>query len=207
MVTTYFWNMALSRELMLSLGMVEIIMRNGIHRALTSHTGHPDWYDHIVLLPRQQSKIDTTRTEIANAGKPVTPGRIVAGLDFGFWTGLLSSGYGAIWTPNNAALIGVAFPHLTAVHRHRGFAHSRFNNIRRLRNRISHHEPIWQGVRLNRGQPLVTLARMYADIVEAIGWVSPTLRDSVNAFDRFPDTLQNGQVTIAAQIKQHLNIP
>jgi hypothetical protein len=207
MVATYFWNMALSRELMLSLGIVEITMRNGIHRALTTHTGYPNWYDHIPLLQRQQEKITSTKAEITNAGEVLLPGRVIAGLGFGFWTMLLSGGYGAIWNPNNVALIGQAFPHLAALNQSRGYAHRRFNNIRRLRNRISHHEPIWRGVTLNLNQPLVPLAQLYADIIDAIGWVSPILQASVQAFDRFPETLQNGQATIETEIKQHLQIP
>lgn len=207
MVTTYFWNMALSRELMMSLGVVEITMRNGIHHALTAYAGRADWYDHLTLLVRQSNKLVSTKAEIANARKQVIPGRVIAGLDFGFWTSLLSSGYGTIWTPNNAAFIGHAFPHLPLLNQSRGYVHRRFNTIRKLRNRISHHEPIWRGVTPDNNQPLIPLAQLYNDIIDAIGWVSPVLQRSVKAFDRFPVMLHTGHGTIEAELKQHLGIP
>lgn len=213
MVTTYFWNRALCRELHLCLSVVEVTMRNGIHRTLAAHTGHPDWYDHIHLLPRQQNKINSTKVEISNAGKPLIPGRVIAGLDFGFWTSLLSAGagqygYGAtLWSPNNAALVGQAFPFLTPLNQYRSYVHNRFNTIRLFRNRISHHEPIWRGFVPRRGQQPIPLSQMHDDIIDAVGWVSPVLESSVRAFDRFPATLKYGQGTIETEIKQHLNIP
>ena len=212
MVTTYFWNTALCRELYPCLGALEVVMRNGIHNALTAHVGRPDWYDHIQLLQREQDKLAKAKANIANANKPVTPGRVVAELDFGFWTSLLSAGagpagYGAVlWSPNNAALVRQAFPHLPAPNNNRGYAHRRFNAIRLLRNRVSHHEPVWRGVTLPWGQQ-VPLAAFHADIIDAIGWVSPTMQATVNAFNRFPNVLQNGYSAIEADIKMHLGIP
>ena len=71
-----------------------------------------------------------------------------------------------------------------------------------------HHEPIWQGMTLRKQQKTTTVAlsALYADIIDAIGWTSPRLRDSVVAFDRFPDTLTNGMVTQVKEIENFLGI-
>jgi hypothetical protein len=214
MVTTYFWNVALCRELYPCLSALEVSMRNGIHDALTAHTGHADWYDHVPLLQREHDKLAIAKASILRAHKPLVPGRVVAELDFSFWTSLLSAGagpagYGAtLWSPNNAALVRRAFPHLPAPNQNRGFVHRRFNTLRLLRNRVFHYEPVWRGLTVQSGQSFA-LAGLHADIVDAIGWVSPRLRATLGdpAFDRFPRALRNGYAAVEADIKQHLGIP
>ena len=212
-IGTYFWNVALARDLHSGLGAAEVSMRNGIHNALTAHTGFADWYDQIPLLHREAKAITDARIEIARSGKPVVPGRVVAGLSFGFWTSLLSAGagphgYGAtLWSPNNAALIIQAFPYLQSPNQNRRYVHRRFNTLRLLRNRTMHHEPIWRGMTLRQQRRLTfTLADLYADIIDAIGWASPRLRDSIVAFDRFPDTLANGLPRQIRKIEVFLGI-
>lgn len=210
-VTTYFWNAALTRDFHTSLGAAEIAARNGIHKALHIHTGHPAWYDRVVLLPREATALATVKKDIVAGGKPVIPGRVIAGLSFGFWTGLLSTGFGphgygkVLWSPNNAALIAQAFPLLAPLNQNRGYVHDRLNTLRLLRNRTSHHEPIWRGMTLRSGKTF-SLAGLYTDILDTIGWVSIELRDSTHAYDRFPHTLQHGFTDHETMIKQHLGI-
>lgn len=210
MVTTYFWNVALCKELYLSLGTVEVTMRNAIHNTLTAHFDTPGWYDVSGLLQEREAQaIARSKKEIHDAGKPATPGRVVAAMTFGFWTGLLSALYGespygpSLWTPNDAELTRIAFPHLHPSNQNRGYVHRRFNTIRALRNRVVHHEPIWRGVRM-QNRRIVPLKSLYHDALEAIGWISPSVRDSIVALDRFPDALYRGQSAIESDIKRHL---
>lgn len=212
MVTTYFWNVALCTELYLSLGTVEVTMRNAIHDTLTAHFNAPDWYNAPDLLQEREAQaISRAKSDIQNAGKLLIPGRVVAGVTFGFWTGLLSALYGkspygpSLWTPNNSELIRIAFPHLDPSYQNRGYVHRRFNAIRALRNRVVHHEPIWQGVRM-QNRRVVPLQILYRDILDAIGWANPTVRDSVAALDRFPAALHYGQRAIETDIKSYLGM-
>lgn len=212
MVSTYFWNAALSCDLHFSLGVVEVSMRNGVHGALSAHANRNDWYDAIPLLRCERERIDSAKDTIRKSGKPVVPGRVVAGVTFDFWTSMLSVGYGpngygsTLWSPNNAALVKHAFPNLPAPNDNRSYAHNRFNVLRLLRNRTSHHEPIWRGMTLRHGASFA-LADLYANTLDAIGRVSPELQSSVVAYDRFPETLQTGVATQEAAIKRHLGIP
>jgi len=60
----------------------------------------------------------------------------------------------------------------------------RFTEIRILRNRVFHHEPIW-----NKDK----LGQQYEDLVEALGWLNPDLRDTNQLVcDRFPAIYQQG---------------
>src|SRR5215211_3272279 len=74
-VTTYFWNVALCKELYLSLGTVEVTMRNAIHDTLTARFEAPDWYDVLnqrkLLQVREQKAIAQAKKEIEDAKKPV----------------------------------------------------------------------------------------------------------------------------------------
>jgi hypothetical protein len=96
MVTNYFWNVALCKELYLSLGTVEVAMRNAIHGSLMTKFKVADWYDHpgLTLLSRERESISKAKGDIREAGRPIIPGRVVAAVTFGFWTNLLSAPYG-----------------------------------------------------------------------------------------------------------------
>jgi len=55
--------------------------------------------------------------------------------------------------------------------------------VRHLRNRVSHHEPIWHNPRL----PL-----QHGEVLETIRWISPELADVVGLIDRFPAIYAGG---------------
>jgi|GEM_PF-2451097 len=91
----YCLNMALSEALYPSLQFAEIALRNKIHHALTVRCGTDAWYD----LPRarltgwQQDRVNDAKNSVRQLGKPTTPGRIVAELNFGFWTGFFNNSH------------------------------------------------------------------------------------------------------------------
>lgn len=173
-------------------------MRNSVHNVLTTYHGRPDWYDAPRFLKwKQPDKVAKVKRDIQDSGKQIVPGRVVTGLDFGFWTTLLSTGYGPLWSQNNHTLIKRAFPLAPVGMQYRGRVFDRFNVTRVLRNRVFHYESGWDDPDLPQKQ---------ADIIDAIGWVSTTLQASVVAFDRFPDVHQNGCARIEIGIKQHLGI-
>ena len=69
----------------------------------------------------------------------------------------------------------------------------RFNRIRHLRNRVFHHEPVWYWQ---------DLAQQHQEILEAIAWIEPALKDLVMTVDRFPETYQLGYGVIEKQLKR-----
>lgn len=216
MIATYFWNVALCQALYASLGAAEVAIRNGLHDTLAQHFGQADWYDRPnLLLARELRDVASAKTNIVAAGKPVVPGRVVAALPFGFWTSLLDTAYGAspsgpqLWIATNG-LLATAFPHATPYYSdHRRRVHVRVDSLRRLRNRVFHHEPVWNGVLLpsrRRKQPprLAPLATLYTDIIETIGWVSPTLQATTTHLDTFPQVLAAGSSAIEAEIRAYI---
>lgn len=209
MVATYFWNVALCQALYPTLGAVEVSMRNAIHDALTAHFRTAAWYDRPnLLLARELAQVVEAKRKIQRTRKAVIPPRVVAALNYGFWTSILDTGYGtSIWSARNPAiLVRQAFPQAPLHLQVRGRAHQRFNEIRFLRNRVFHYEPIWQGVPMPNGR-IAHLVDLHAGIVEAIGWVDPTLRSTIEAFDTFPSSYRTGRQLTQRQIEQHLGLP
>lgn len=196
MVTNYFWNIDLAEALMPSLHAAELALRNTIYAALEAKYQNPMWfYEPNALEPNQLGDFARMLVKVAKKPQPLA-GRIVAELTFGFWVTLLSGPYEQrIWQPGNYALLTAAFPHVGPMSRKD--IHTRFNNIRELRNRVFHYEAIW-----NR----TNLSQEHADILEAIGWISPTLQQAIQAVDDFPSML-TGRADVEAHLKVRLGLP
>jgi hypothetical protein len=172
----YTLNMALSESLYPTLQFSEIALRNAVHQALTTRCGTDAWYDSPLarLSTWQQDKVDEAKDSLRKRRKPLTPGRIVAELIFGFWTGFFNHWHAR--TGIGSYLAKNAFPHAPTAEQYQSKLDKRWLEIRDLRNRVFHHERILHWTDLN--------ARHQA-ILEMISWISPGLHDLAIALDRF----------------------
>lgn len=177
----YYWNVGLSEALYPALQALELAFRNTLHNTLTDVKGQPNWYDCKDLLEqRELDQIAAARKRLSDQNKPDDPGRVVAELTFGFWTSLLDRRYDRkIAVPCMAK----AFPNLESRNRTRKYLSKRFASIRRLRNRISHHEPIWHWS---------DLSDQHDRIYETISWIDPTVAQISRRFDRFTKVKGDG---------------
>lgn len=198
-LVNYFWNLALAEALYCSLGAVEVALRNTIHTSLSAHFGTPIWYDQTGMLDEyQRREVGDAKVRIAKAN-PVTPDRVVGALTFAFWVTILSSPYDArLWRAASGSTLRAAFPYVRKSDRPRFKIHRRYNEIRELRNRVSHHEPLFDDTRLQR---------RHQDILWGIHWINPKLRQVVERLDRFPDVYANGRARVEAELKAHLDMP
>ena len=85
---------------------LEVILRNSINAALCKHISETWLEDEIVnntLLEENDynlliSAYNTTRKECLSSKKELTSGRVIANLNFGFWTNLCMKKYNSkIW--------------------------------------------------------------------------------------------------------------
>lgn len=199
MAVTYLWNVALAEALYPALAALEVTLRNSIHHALTIREGTDMWF-RMLLESGQLSVYAQTHLKLYNRLKRTEPtaGQLVAELTFGFWTTLLSQPYHqGLWAPNKTALVKTVLPHLPPTPSNRHFVHQRYNNLRILRNRVMHHEPIWYRPRLQQE---------WEEMIEAIGWINPTIRDSVLILDHFDDTYRNGKDRIEMELHQRFGL-
>lgn len=189
----YLWNMALCESLYSPLQMAEIALRNSLHHFLTVRFKTQSWYDVIMGLPPwQQDQLTAARQNLLNNGKIITPGRMVAELHFGFWTGFFNKVHAR--TGLGHALAGQAFPHAPRTERDLRKLDARWKRIRDLRNRVFHHERIIHWTDLDA---------QHAAIVEVICWASPELQQMVVVLDRFTAIRQQGLNPWLDKIRHH----
>jgi len=182
----YRWNAELSMALYPALGLLEVTLRNTLHRAVAGLHGTDAWYDlgPGVLAEWEQKSVALAKDELRKQRKPDEPGRVVAELNLGFWVSLLSTNYEQRLWPK---LLKTAFPYLPRSTRTRATVAGRFQEIRRLRNRVSHHEPIYKSK---------SLAQQYDNIEEAIGWMVPSLLTLLPIGEGFETIFARGPVAL-----------
>jgi hypothetical protein len=225
LLTRYAWNMALGAALYAPLHLLEIALRNALHEALTHHhAGDAYWYRRPHALPPNlrtssgsgqspkwpEQQINAALREVGKVTIPRAadePGRVVAELQFGFWTSLLTAAYGRPrsvqqnWHPLWPQLTPRVFPNFHSSRndaKDRASLSERFDGLRQLRNRISHHEPIWRGPPRKGNQQRANLSQDYQDIEEAIGWISRELLDATRALPTFPKVYADGPTVYAS---------
>lgn len=210
LLARYVWNLELAESFYSSLNLLEVGLRNHVDRAATALYG-PGWLADplVIVLPRAQAEIAQVTADLTAAGGPApTHSRLVAALDFGFWSNLFNNAYapGPPGQLHPAAqkhlwpvMLPTLFPRMTRVK-----LAGRFHEIRRLRNRVFHHEPIWRGIPI-RAQGAVVgskgLDRQHADILEAIGWIAPDLRRTAILLDSFPQVFAAGPRSFRAVVE------
>jgi hypothetical protein len=172
-LTLYTLNTQLSEALYTPLQVLELALRNRVH-VVMAETHGVRWFDEKELLKvaHQRQQLRSALATLKKERKEPTPGRVVAGLTFSFWTAMLSPDYEDL---GRATLNGIA-----RKADGRGLARkdlsSRLNPIRILRNRVAHHEPVlhWD------------LRKHHGWIREVTEWLSPAAADWCAAVDRFP---------------------
>ena len=172
----YLWNMALCEALYSPLQIAELALRNSLHRCLSLRFSSDQWYDLAAAkLPSWQiQQVESARQKLLDGGKPSNPGRIVAEMHFGFWTGFFNKVHAGTGIGHYVAQ--QAFPHATKADRDLKKLDARWKRIRDLRNRVFHHERIVH---------FTDLDAQHTAILEVVGWISPELQDLTSALDRF----------------------
>ena len=168
----YTLNAKLSEALYIPLQMLEVVLRNRIHAVMTL-ARHEQWFhdDSFLLVETQRGQLTKALSDLADDGKPPTPGRLVAALTFSFWTSMLAPAYENLW---QETLHAVARRENGKGLRRKDLS-GPLTPIRTLRNRIAHHEPIIQW----------NLPKHHAAIVEITAWLSPAAAQWTRTHGRF----------------------
>ncbi len=127
-LSLYELNTRLGLEIMRDIAYFEIALRNAYDRNLMSFFGsNLDW----LLDPQSPIKRKNRETDRGRSRDSV-----LANLNFGFWCALTSAAYEQVlWVP----VLHTSFNGKIARHD----VHAMMNEIRILRNRVAHHEPIF----------------------------------------------------------------
>ena len=203
-VQFYAWNTALSAAFYEPLQALEIALRNAVHKQMTNALGEV-WYNNLPkkklcqnptqynkrrieitlskiqkIKDKMKGEIDFLEKEIPQLGKNLEKKKeesyianyMVTNLDLGFWVNLFyykylwKRGLKQVFSPENLK---------------KGEIHDRLKKINKLRNRIAHHEPIFDR----------NLEKDMQDILEILGWICPITRDWVKEHNRFDEVMKN----------------
>ena len=160
----YKWNIALSGALFESSAIVEVVVRNEIDGKLTlwARKFSQDWLDDLPLDQKGKSDILKARSR-GTSGSP--HGKVIAELNFGFWRFLVANRYlHNLWIP----ILQECFPHLDGqVGIRREIVEHYLQKLWFLRNRIGHHEPIFDR----------NIREDLSAIDSLLGWISPDVRN------------------------------
>jgi hypothetical protein len=176
----YRWNSFLAHSLYWPIQTLEVASRNSISNVLTYRFGR-DWHTsekfRRQLSAEDANKLNETIERQCRERKIRNPpvDAVVADLPFGFWTSMLTARYAVplIWQKN----LSVAFPHMPAALPLKSVLRP-MEDVRILRNRIAHHEPIFDR----------RLDLAYGEILRIIEWICPASRWYVEQTSVFPDT-------------------
>lgn len=177
----YLWNLALCESLYPAIHLLEVVLRNQVHLALFPHF-QEDWLlktgERAILKQPAQRDVQKVIERLTSDRKPVTPGRVIAGLTLGFWVFLFSKPYEMpLWRKN----LTTVFPGLPKQACKQPLIQPRLMNIWKLRNRVAHHEPIWNKTYLMSN---------YQDIIGFLNAMTPTAQALLKPVDRFPSIYQ-----------------
>ena len=170
-IQLHAWNTMVSGAFYGPLQMVEIALRNAVHDYVSAVHGRQWLGDRQVLQGNELRRVDEARAQVRGKRKNPTADRVVAELSFGFWLSLSARRYDGLW---NAVLNRAFVP--TPPRRD---LYARLAQLRDLRNRIAHHEPIHH----------LTLGDHYEAALWVLERISPVAAVWVSRHSRVPTIL------------------
>lgn len=175
-IALYERNTRLAEAFYTPLQALEICLRNHVDRELAATYG-ADWMRNGTppLAPWASKTIADAISDLATSKAPVTPGDIVAELHFGFWLSLLGQQYdNTLWRTACYRAFSEAGKRLK-----RKRVHNRLNAIRRFRNRVAHHEPIFHA----------NLQQVHDEIIGSASWMCAETAAWATHHSRLPSVL------------------
>ncbi len=156
----YAWNMKIGAAFFPLFSAAEVALRNRVSARLCDVFGAV-WWTHPVFTELLGSKgkgiVLRAVRQLDQQGLPIDSGRVTASLSFGFWENMLLPKYSAaLWNPLH--------PHFPDFPERfdQAMLFDRIGGVCTLRNRISHHEPIFDR----------NISGDYTKTMELIGWLS-----------------------------------
>ncbi len=180
-IRLYSWNVEASASLWGGFHILEVTLRNAFHAELSDLLERADWWTVAPLnIEDKKAVSDAARFLRRTKRNSWIPDDLVAELSFGFWIGLIANRYHArFWTP----ALQNAFPHYLG---RRGNLHTALERLRKLRNRVAHHEPIFER----------DLHYDHTMLLSLLGYVNPAARTWAHSHSRLPAILKGKPATL-----------
>lgn len=180
----YAWNAAASAALLLPSHFAEISTRNAASDALVATYG-PDWPWETVFersLPNPYAPVYSPKRDLIQTRNkyPGSPGKVIADLKLAFWESLFTARHDVrIWNHQISTVLPNANSSIVREVRNR--VRMDIKEIRILRNRIAHHEPIFNRNLEDDLRRMIELISLRS--AEVADWVS-----HMETFSKLPKT-------------------
>ncbi len=146
-LSLYHWNAQISAAFLIPLHVFEVAIRNAVSAAAERAYGaNWPWHTSFVTslpspaAPNFNPRLALTKT---SARHPTT-GKVIADMNFAFWVSMFTARHeGRLWTPSLRSEFPM-LPTTVSVKMGRAEIHRIADQVRELRNRIAHHEPIFR---------------------------------------------------------------
>lgn len=187
----YYANARIAQSFQPLLSFFEVVLRNQLHYALAAHFGDVQWLinqkagfmsdpslTHTVKKTKKvvvndflKREVERSERSLVSKKRNVTAGRVIAELNLGFWNSLYE-------THHYALLKGVPCQIFKSLPT--GFGrkevNERIQEIRQLRNRVSHNEPLCFK---DRTFDMAYAKDMYGKISDFLSWINPEIMASL----------------------------
>jgi len=170
------------------IAVLEVGLRNNMNHRFIDYFKTKNWTSSVNFIDSvsdfQMNQVNNARKKILTSKKEMTDGRIVSELTFGFWTSFFDSKYELnLWKS-----LRLAFPNCPKSIRKRKTMSSKFNGIRKFRNRLFHHEAIaWNHS---------VLVNYRNELMEGIFWIDKGLISMGNDIFRVGNVLKEEKKNI-----------
>lgn len=156
----YAWNAQVSGALLTPLHICEVVIRNAVSDALTSVYGDSwAWQESFVRSLKNKGAYNPRQDLLKTRDNASTIGKLIPEMKFVFWQKMfISSHDNRLWNRH----LMTTFPNLDStksIAQLRTDIYNELEEIRTLRNRIAHHEPIFTRNLENDFQKIITLVR------------------------------------------------
>lgn len=208
----YLWNKQIASAFLPALQILEVSLRNAIYLSKIEYEEEeieknysPNewvarkaavdrrWFISVMTAqnnPESNRQIRRVQRQIAKENKDDIPENYIAKLTLGFWVSMVDKEFS---TPNATYLTlwpqlrGKVFPH--ALDRNgqplsiRGIG-TALRDINKIRNRLSHHEPLWRtSTTYNVQQAINKIVMDYKKCLDIIHWINPSNLKLLNIID------------------------
>jgi hypothetical protein len=189
----YAWNAKVSAALLAPLHVCEVTIRNAVADALDAVYG-PHWpweATFLISLPDSSGNSYNPRRDLRNvAARQPTTGKVIPELKFVFWQEMFTTRHDVrIWSPHLTRIFPHHDPTATWVSLRRSI-YSDLEVIRRLRNRIAHHEPIFTRNLLDDFERIVKLIENRSPLVAS--WLAAN--QDASRYISQPPVFRGGQL-------------
>ena len=184
----YEWNVAVSAAFFEVISQVEVALRNAVDKALRPlevpesarlEDSGAWWFANPSFLD-EKSELTYFKAAMDHLGgkekaKLVTRDKVFSSMTFGIWESIFGPSHEQLFRSH----LVYAFPNRDRKGFKRGVVHKNVRSLRILRNRIAHHQAIFE----------LPLEERFEQAMDLMRWIDPELEQWIRGLSRVPDLL------------------